>query len=204
MGLQCCGSGFTRQRRRQKSQGWLPAPIRRLPGLRVQGSSINSQVLDVATSLNMVGGSGGGWGVGGGQPVPVCPVPGQGEGEGRRGSREGSFRGAPTLLSSTSTRAPPPLQSPLQSPPPPPPLQSPLLHHHHPAQVENISLLGTARDNGFVGVNMYVDDEGSIRGLPRNLRASEVAHCCGRPLEVWARRYGMGGLRACRRGVGGP
>ena len=51
-------------------------------------------------------------------------------------------------------------------------------------QVENISLLSTARDNGFVGVNMYVDDEGSIRGLPRNLRASEIAHCCGRPLEV--------------------
>lgn len=31
---------------------------------------------------------------------------------------------------------------------------------------------------------MYVDDEGSIRGLPRNLRASEIAHCCGKPLEV--------------------
>lgn len=50
--------------------------------------------------------------------------------------------------------------------------------------VENISLLSNAKDNGFVGVNMYVDDEGSIRGLPRNLRASEIAHCCGKPLEV--------------------
>lgn len=50
--------------------------------------------------------------------------------------------------------------------------------------VENISLLSHARDNGFVGVNMYVDDEGSIRGLPRNMRASEIAHCCGKPLDV--------------------
>ncbi|KAL4446282.1 hypothetical protein ABPG77_003089 [Micractinium sp. CCAP 211/92] len=50
--------------------------------------------------------------------------------------------------------------------------------------VENISLLSNARDNGFVGVNMYVDDEGSIRGLPRNVRASEIAHCCGKPLHV--------------------
>lgn len=50
--------------------------------------------------------------------------------------------------------------------------------------VENISLLSNARDNGFVGVNMYVDDEGAIRGLPRNVRASEIAHCCGKPLDV--------------------
>ncbi|KAL4423794.1 hypothetical protein ABPG75_001095 [Micractinium tetrahymenae] len=50
--------------------------------------------------------------------------------------------------------------------------------------VENVSLLSNARDNGFVGVNMYVDDEGSIRGLPRNVRASEIAHCCGKPLDV--------------------
>lgn len=42
-----------------------------------------------------------------------------------------------------------------------------------------------------VGVNMYVDDEGSIRGLPRNLRASEIAACCGKPLEVgWGARAG--------------
>lgn len=50
--------------------------------------------------------------------------------------------------------------------------------------VENICLLSNAKDNGFVGVNMYVDDEGSIKGLPRNLRASDIAHCCGKPLEV--------------------
>lgn len=29
-----------------------------------------------------------------------------------------------------------------------------------------------------------MDDEGSIKGLPRNLRASDIAHCCGKPLEV--------------------
>jgi hypothetical protein len=54
--------------------------------------------------------------------------------------------------------------------------------------VENISLLSNARDNGFVGVNLYADDEGAIRGLPRNMRASEIAHCCGKPLEVWRRK----------------
>lgn len=31
---------------------------------------------------------------------------------------------------------------------------------------------------------MYVDDEGSVRDAPRNFRASEIAHCCGRPLDV--------------------
>lgn len=50
--------------------------------------------------------------------------------------------------------------------------------------VENISLLSNAKDNNFIGVNMYVDDEGAIRNAPRNLRASEIAHCCGQPLDV--------------------
>ncbi len=60
-----------------------------------------------------------------------------------------------------------------------------------------MALLSNARDNGFVGVNMYVDDEGSIKGLPRNLRATEIAHCCGRPIEV---RRGPGPTRwACWR-----
>lgn len=53
-------------------------------------------------------------------------------------------------------------------------------------QVENVSLLSQTRSNGFVGVNMYVDDEGSIKGLPRNLRATELAHCAGKPIEVRA------------------
>lgn len=50
--------------------------------------------------------------------------------------------------------------------------------------VETISLLYNSRDNGFVGVNMYVDDAGSVRGAERNVRASELAHCCGQPLDV--------------------
>jgi len=49
-----------------------------------------------------------------------------------------------------------------------------------------------------------VDDEGSIKGLPRNLRASDIAHCCGKPLEVgWAARApaaGAGWERTWRRG----
>eukprot|EP00887_Chlorella_sp_A99_P000002 scaffold16.g2.t1 len=50
--------------------------------------------------------------------------------------------------------------------------------------VENIALLSNSCDNGFIGVNMYVDDEGSIKGLPTNLRASEIAACCGKPMDV--------------------
>jgi tetratricopeptide (TPR) repeat protein len=50
--------------------------------------------------------------------------------------------------------------------------------------VENISLLSNSRDYGFIGVNMYVDDEGSVRGCARNIRATEIAHCCDKPIEV--------------------
>ena len=74
-----------------------------------------------------------------------------------------------------------------------------------PLQVENIALLSNAQDNGFVGVNLYADDEGSIRGLPRNLRASEIALCCGKPLEVGGGcRVGWesGGERDARGGAG--
>lgn len=31
---------------------------------------------------------------------------------------------------------------------------------------------------------MYVDDSGSLKNLPRNIRATELAHCCGRPIDV--------------------
>lgn len=51
-------------------------------------------------------------------------------------------------------------------------------------QVENIALLSNAPQYGFVGVNMYVDDEGSIKELPVNLRASDIANCCAKPMEV--------------------
>ncbi|KAG7673794.1 hypothetical protein Ndes2526B_g02735 [Nannochloris sp. 'desiccata'] len=50
--------------------------------------------------------------------------------------------------------------------------------------VENIALLSNSRDYGFIGVNMYVDDEGSVRGCARNIRATEIAHCCDKPIEV--------------------
>ncbi len=51
-------------------------------------------------------------------------------------------------------------------------------------QVENIALLSNAPEHGFVGVNMYVDDEGSIKELPVNVRASDIANCCVKPMEV--------------------
>ena len=50
--------------------------------------------------------------------------------------------------------------------------------------VENIALLSNAPDNGFVGVNMYVDDSGRSKGLPFNVRASDIGTTCGKPLEV--------------------
>jgi hypothetical protein len=50
--------------------------------------------------------------------------------------------------------------------------------------VENIALLSHSSDYGFIGVNLYVDDEGSVRGAARNVRATEIAHCCGKPIDV--------------------
>ena len=50
--------------------------------------------------------------------------------------------------------------------------------------VENVALLSNAPDNGFTGVNLYCDDEGQALGLPRNVRACEIAACAGKPLDV--------------------
>eukprot|EP00891_Asterochloris_glomerata_P002514 jgi/Astpho2/2514/Aster-04231 len=50
--------------------------------------------------------------------------------------------------------------------------------------VENVALLANAKDTGFVGVNLYCDDEAGIMGAQANLRASDIANCCGKPLEV--------------------
>ena len=50
--------------------------------------------------------------------------------------------------------------------------------------VENIALLSNAPETGFVGVNLYCDDEASIKRLPRNARASSLASQCGKPLDV--------------------
>ena len=51
-------------------------------------------------------------------------------------------------------------------------------------QVENVALLANAKDTGFVGINLYCDDEAGIMGAQANLRASDIATCCGKPLEV--------------------
>ena len=50
--------------------------------------------------------------------------------------------------------------------------------------VENVALLSNAPDHGFIGVNLYCDDEGQVMGLPRNARACEFAACAGKPLDV--------------------
>lgn len=50
--------------------------------------------------------------------------------------------------------------------------------------VENIALLSNSRDNGFIGVNMYCDDEASFVDAALNPRASEIAYCCGKQMQV--------------------
>ena len=51
-------------------------------------------------------------------------------------------------------------------------------------QVEHLALLSNAKDNNFVGVTMYCDDEAVAVGLAPNRRASEIASCAGKPSEV--------------------
>lgn len=50
--------------------------------------------------------------------------------------------------------------------------------------VENIALLSNSRDNGYIGVNLYCDDEASFIDAPLNPRASEIAFCCGKQMQV--------------------
>ncbi|KAK2080672.1 hypothetical protein QBZ16_000526 [Prototheca wickerhamii] len=50
--------------------------------------------------------------------------------------------------------------------------------------VESVALLPNMPAHGFVGVNLYVDDEGAIRDAPVNARASEVATLCGKLVQV--------------------
>lgn len=50
--------------------------------------------------------------------------------------------------------------------------------------VESVGLLPNLPAHRHVGVNMYVDDEGSIVGAPLNPRASELAALAGRPVQV--------------------
>lgn len=50
--------------------------------------------------------------------------------------------------------------------------------------VEHTSLLSNSKDNNFVGINLYTDDEASFSGAGINQRASEIASCCGIALQV--------------------
>lgn len=45
-------------------------------------------------------------------------------------------------------------------------------------------LLNNTADNGYMGVNLYVDDSGAIKELAINRRASELAACCGTHVQV--------------------
>eukprot|EP01025_Chloroclados_australasicus_P009359 TRINITY_DN13594_c0_g1_i5.p2 TRINITY_DN13594_c0_g1~~TRINITY_DN13594_c0_g1_i5.p2 ORF type:complete len:317 (-),score=60.49 TRINITY_DN13594_c0_g1_i5:1279-2229(-) len=51
--------------------------------------------------------------------------------------------------------------------------------------VESVNLLSNTPANKFVGVNMYVDDEGLIKGLPLNPRATSLAQTCGLLIKVY-------------------
>ena len=50
--------------------------------------------------------------------------------------------------------------------------------------VESVALLSNSRDNGFTGVNLYCDDEASFVDAPPNPRATEIAFCCGKQMQV--------------------
>ncbi|KAJ0396369.1 hypothetical protein P43SY_007463 [Pythium insidiosum] len=50
--------------------------------------------------------------------------------------------------------------------------------------VDSIPLQLNSKANAFVGVNMYVDDKGTAKGLPSNRRASAIAQACGRLIDV--------------------
>lgn len=50
--------------------------------------------------------------------------------------------------------------------------------------VDSFPLVVNTRAEHHVGVNMYVDDKGTAKGLPTNHRASAIAQACGRMIEV--------------------
>ena len=59
--------------------------------------------------------------------------------------------------------------------------------------MESVPLLANSKENNFVGVNLYVDDTGSIKQLPINPRASDICRCCGQHIQVhgdaWIARF---------------
>ncbi|RLN48304.1 hypothetical protein BBJ29_001535 [Phytophthora kernoviae] len=50
--------------------------------------------------------------------------------------------------------------------------------------VDSVPLVLNTPEAKHVGINMYVDDKGTAKGLPTNVRASAVAQACGRMIEV--------------------
>ncbi|CAH0518077.1 unnamed protein product [Peronospora belbahrii] len=50
--------------------------------------------------------------------------------------------------------------------------------------VDSIPLVLNTSDVKHVGVNMYVDDRGTAKALPTNVRASAIAQACGKMMEV--------------------
>jgi hypothetical protein len=50
--------------------------------------------------------------------------------------------------------------------------------------VDSIPLILNTPDVQHVGLNMYVDDKGTAKGLPTNRRASAIVQACGKLMEV--------------------
>lgn len=52
------------------------------------------------------------------------------------------------------------------------------------ALVDSIPLVLNTKAMNHIGINMYVDDKGTAKGLPTNVRASSIAQACGKLMEV--------------------
>ncbi|OQR98495.1 hypothetical protein ACHHYP_08618 [Achlya hypogyna] len=50
--------------------------------------------------------------------------------------------------------------------------------------VDSVPLITNSPSAKHIGVNLYVDDKGTAKNLPINMRASAIAQACGRMLEV--------------------
>jgi len=50
--------------------------------------------------------------------------------------------------------------------------------------VDSVALVNPIEETGYVAVNMYLDDHGTMKGLPYNLRASMVAKEAGKAIRV--------------------
>ncbi|KDO31454.1 hypothetical protein SPRG_04069 [Saprolegnia parasitica CBS 223.65] len=50
--------------------------------------------------------------------------------------------------------------------------------------VDSVPLITNSAAAKHIGVNLYVDDKGTAKNLPLNMRASAIAQACGRMLEV--------------------